>query len=256
VALHSGGNTFTQNQYVTNGIVGIGTTAPGRLLQIGHGNNPVDAMIRLGCGTGTGIGRTWDIGVPYGGSNTGGTNYSFTITDLGVNTARFMIDWNTGDVCIGTTTPLGMLTVSNAYCNGTTWQSGSDRNIKEDFAPVDAAQVLARVVSLPVQSWSYKAQPGDKHIGPVAQDFHAAFGLNGTDDKHIATVDEGGVALAAIQGLNQKIESGKQKAEILEQRLQHKETEITELKQTVNELTKLMEAMNHKLNGGAKQNEE
>ena len=41
----------------------------------------------------------------------------------------------------------------------------------------------------------------------MAQDFHAAFGLNGADDKHISTVDEGGVALAAIQGLNQKVES-------------------------------------------------
>jgi regulator of replication initiation timing len=31
--------------------------------------------------------------------------------------------------------------------------------------------------------------------------------LNGADDKHIATVDEEGVALAAIQGLNRKVES-------------------------------------------------
>ena len=54
---------------------------------------------------------------------------------------------------------------------------------------------------------------GARHLSPMAQDFHAAFGLNGTDDKHIATVDEGGVALAAIQGLNEKVESGKQKAD-------------------------------------------
>jgi phage shock protein A len=72
----------------------------------------------------------------------------------------------------------------------------------------------------------------------MAQDFHAAFALNGGDDTHIATVDESGVALAAIQGLNQKLEQ--------------KETEITELKQTVNELKELMKAMNQKLNGGEK----
>jgi hypothetical protein len=35
----------------------------------------------------------------------------------------------------------------------------------------------------------------------MAQDLHAAFGL-GEDDKHIATVDADGVALAAIQGLH------------------------------------------------------
>ena len=39
-----------------------------------------------------------------------------------------------------------------------------------------------------------------KDIGPMAQDFYKAFGL-GLDNKHITTIDEGGVALAAIQGL-------------------------------------------------------
>ncbi len=32
----------------------------------------------------------------------------------------------------------------------------------------------------------------------MAQDFRAAFGL-GEDEKHISTLDEGGVALAAVQ---------------------------------------------------------
>ena len=40
----------------------------------------------------------------------------------------------------------------------------------------------------------------------MGQDFFAAFNI-GTDEKHIAPIYEGGVALAAIQGLNQKIES-------------------------------------------------
>ena len=41
----------------------------------------------------------------------------------------------------------------------------------------------------------------------MAQDFHAAFALGGGDDKHINVGDEGGVALAAIQGLNQKLDA-------------------------------------------------
>jgi hypothetical protein len=41
----------------------------------------------------------------------------------------------------------------------------------------------------------------------MAQDFHAAFGLNGSDDTHISLVDAQGVALAAIQGLNRKLET-------------------------------------------------
>ena len=54
---------------------------------------------------------------------------------------------------------------------------------------------------MPITSWSYKAEkPSIRHIGPMAQDFYKAFGL-GLDNKHITTIDEGGVALVAIQGL-------------------------------------------------------
>ena len=53
----------------------------------------------------------------------------------------------------------------------------------------------------PMQTWKYKAETGSvRHLGPMAQDFRAAFAL-GQDDKHISTVDEGGVALAAVQEL-------------------------------------------------------
>lgn len=83
--------------------------------------------------------------------------------------------------------------------------SGSDRNLKENFAAVDTTEVLDNVLSLPVTRWNYKEDPRATHLGPVAQDFRAAFGL-GADDKSIATVDADGVALAAIQGLNRKLE--------------------------------------------------
>jgi len=105
----------------------------------------------------------------------------------------------------------------------------SDRNAKQDFAAVDAQEVLEKVAALPLQSWSYTNRPGVKHVGPMAQDFRAAFGL-GEDDKHIATVDADGVALAAIQGLNQK----------LTDELRQKGTEITELKQRLDALEKII----------------
>ena len=74
----------------------------------------------------------------------------------------------------------------------------SDRNAKHDFTAVDAKQVLAKVAALPITEWIYNGDLAQtKHVGPVAQDFHEAFGLNGADDKHISVVDEGGVALAA-----------------------------------------------------------
>ena len=93
-------------------------------------------------------------------------------------------------------------TSTGAYLtSGGTWSDSSDRNLKENFEPVDPAQVLEQVAQLPVSTWNYKAEDDAvRHMGPVAQDFYAAFGL-GADDKHIAALDSSGVALAAIQGL-------------------------------------------------------
>jgi hypothetical protein len=83
--------------------------------------------------------------------------------------------------------------------------SASDRNLKENFGGVNAKAVLAKVVGLPLSAWNYKADGSkSRHLGPMAQDFRQAFGL-GSDDITIATTDVNGVALAAIQGLNQKL---------------------------------------------------
>ncbi len=88
--------------------------------------------------------------------------------------------------------------------NGTI-SSLSDRNAKENFGAINAKAVLAKVISLPLTAWNYKADDiKSRHLGPMAQDFKRAFGL-GKDDKSIATTDVSGVALAAIQGLNQKL---------------------------------------------------
>jgi hypothetical protein len=88
----------------------------------------------------------------------------------------------------------------------------SDRNLKAGFEPVDQKTILEKVTALPISRWHFTNEVAMAHIGPMAQDFRAAFGL-GMDDKHIATVDESGVALAAIQGLNEKLEGRSQRAE-------------------------------------------
>ena len=110
---------------------------------------------------------------------------------------------------IGTSTPAFPIEhVSGARLTvGGVWTNASDRNLKENIAPIDPSDVLARVVSMPVAAWNYKVEGKDvQHIGPMAQDFKSAFGL-GDSDKVIATVDADGVALAAIQGLNKKLEA-------------------------------------------------
>jgi hypothetical protein len=88
---------------------------------------------------------------------------------------------------------------------------------------VDAQAVLAQVVAMPISTWNYKAQDDSiRHMGPMAQDFRAAFGL-GVSDKLIDTIDPDGVALAAIQGLHARDED-------MANALAEKDAEIAELR--------------------------
>ena len=94
--------------------------------------------------------------------------------------------------------------------NGGVWTNSSSRALKAGFEVVDPATILSRLLELPVTRWVYKASPGEgMHLGPMAEDFHAAFGLGGSTAT-ISTVDASGVALAAIQGLNQRLEAENQ----------------------------------------------
>ncbi len=211
-----------QNQFNirASGGVGIGTGNPQGALHIYSANNP--ATVRVQSSGTPGFGRIEFVSDPQGsgtewrpgyiqaadnGGFTGGL--SFVVNGTGfdnrfgeVETMRLV----NGRVGIGTVAPTTLLQVGNATCNGTTWINASDRNTKTGFATVDTAAMLAAVVALPVARWRYTNDPATVHVGPMAQDFRAAFGV-GPDDKHIATVDADGVALAAIQGLNQKLQN-------------------------------------------------
>jgi hypothetical protein len=133
-------------------------------------------------------------------------------SDKLLTVAYFSNGWP--DFAFHTSTIRGPITVGDpgdahgngAYLtNGGAWTNGSSRAFKESFANVDPIDVLEKLASVPVQTWFYKGSRDEgQHMGPVAEDFASVFGL-GSDDKHITTVDESGVALAAIQGLNRKM---------------------------------------------------
>jgi hypothetical protein len=106
----------------------------------------------------------------------------FAVNNLDVAGTEFQV-FDNGDVLI-----TGALT------------QNSDVNAKQDIVPVDRHDVLARIAALPIAEWSYKDAPGQRHVGPMAQDFYAAFGL-GRNEKGISTLDSSGVALAGIQAL-------------------------------------------------------
>lgn len=80
----------------------------------------------------------------------------------------------------------------------------SDRNLKENFTELDSSQILASINNLPITKWNYKEQdPSVTHIGPMAQDFFAAFSLGGSD-KSISYIDPAGIALVGIQALSKQ----------------------------------------------------
>ncbi len=105
-----------------------------------------------------------------------------------------------------------------------TWESLSDYNSKAGFGTVDGQHVLEQLMTIPISTWYYRTQdPSIRHIGPMAQDFHAAFGV-GQDGHYISTVDEEGVALAAIQELYRIVQGSEtftqqQRIDSLESRL-------------------------------------
>lgn len=84
------------------------------------------------------------------------------------------------------------------------WTNTSDVNRKHLFENISGEDILTKIRNLPITSWSYRVDKDNiRHIGPMAQDFYAAFKL-GNDDKAIGTVDADGVALAGIKALEER----------------------------------------------------
>lgn len=159
---------------------------------------------------------TFGYSIAVTGSNQSDTNFFIEQTDAHTNYyPRVRIGPN-GFIALNgasvTTNPLTVGTNSTtgngAFLSpGGVWTNASSRQFKDGFSDIDAASILAKVVALPVQSWFYRDDHAEgRHLGPVAEDFMASFGL-GQDETHIGSVDESGVAFAAIQGLNKKLEA-------------------------------------------------
>lgn len=90
---------------------------------------------------------------------------------------------------------------------------------KTGFSAIQPAALLEQVMSLPIRSWRYRHQAeSERHVGPTAEDFHAAFGLGGSDQT-LAVADVAGVALAATQALQSEVASRDRRIEALEARL-------------------------------------
>ena len=241
-----GGNLFL----LSGGKVGIGTGSPASDLHIRRGasgttpsgdaalvmeNNtniliqalaPTNAMTGIMFGTPL---NSLDASIRYNQNRT--RELSFRTA----NARRLTIQDN-GFVAIGAITATNLFQVNNAYCNGSTWVNASDRNLKRDFAPVDAAAILAKVTALPLTEWTYVADDKNaRHLGPTAQDFHAAFGL-GDNNGSISTIDPAGVSLAAIQALAREKNAMEEKVSVFGVRVSELEEENARLRERLEAL--------------------
>jgi hypothetical protein len=117
-----------------------------------------------------------------------------------------------------------------------TFSNNSDRNTKANITSIDPRTILRKLTTVPIQAWNYTAEGASiRHVGPMAQDFRAAFGL-GIDEKGISTVDADGVALASIQALYQLMLEKEKKNERQSSQIHQQGRQIAQLQAQLNQV--------------------
>ncbi|HEV8582944.1 MAG TPA: tail fiber domain-containing protein [Thermoanaerobaculia bacterium] len=207
----------------SNGNLGLGTSTPSAPLHVIRSNGTAQALVEEASGI-TALRNLFTM------KNNGGIQVLWDRTDGSSKDWQMSNFSATFEISIPGSSP-GQFSLNqngNLTIGGTQYLTGSSRSLKENFIPVDGRTILQRLADMPLTSWNAKDDPVQRHIGPVAEDWWATFGL-GPDDKHVSTTDVGGVALAAIKGLHQVVAE--------------KETEIASLKRDNTGLTQRMEAL-------------
>lgn len=194
----------------SDGLVGMGTSSPDAGLHVRRSDG--SANIKIEETSGTAATRNMaefinngKVNVRFEDSNSNNF-WNYEVDN------RFVINHN-GDM----DDEMALTATGNMTITGTLTEN-SDRNVKNSIVAVDAQSILDKLVALPIAHWQYNDTPGVRHIGPMAQDFYATFGV-GETDTGITAIDRDGVALAAIQALNQKLEAKDALIQQLAQRL-------------------------------------
>lgn len=120
-----------------------------------------------------------------------------------------------------------------------TWTCASSRTLKNNYEPVHGEDVLIRLRSVPVTTWSMIGGEEVRHLGPVAEDFWQAFGL-GLGETTIGMGDIDGVTFAAAKALEARTTD-------LQAQLNARTTQVVELQGQVDAQAALIARMEERL---------
>ena len=194
----------------SSGNVGIGTASPTRPLEVAR-----SGAVEIGLSntsTSGGVATKWFYQVDSD------ANRTFKLSKEGTGGAEITID-DRLDAHGATFKVDGSVQATNVIFS-------SSRTLKDGFVAVDPLSILSRVAGIPISTWKYKTdKAGIRHLGPMAEDFAANFGL-GADNRTISVTDVNGVALAAIQGLNSLLVEKDHELADLKQRLEKLEARL------------------------------
>ncbi|MEQ1677211.1 MAG: tail fiber domain-containing protein [Chitinophagaceae bacterium] len=182
--------------------------------------------------------------------STNGHSGSFVIGDNSTTTILYAANTNNfrarfaGGYRLFTSANLS--TGCTLFAGDNAWTTGSDVNSKENFAEVNGEDFLQKIAGFHLTSWNYKKQDPKtfRHYGPMAQDFHAAFGKDkyGSigNDTTINSADFAGISLIAIQALEKRTAVQQQQ---LEQTTNALKKEITEMNRVILQLKKEIDGL-------------
>ncbi len=209
-----------QGNYVSDGAQfatiaggGANTATHQSAVVCGGENNTADGLFAVVAGGNYNYATNYSFAAGYNAqANTTG---SFVWADQGslqpfypYNNNTFNVRCTGGVIIVTAVDGAGRWTAGSYMDPGDgSWSSIPNPDLKT-AKPVNPKDILEKLAALPVVTYHKKGDPtgAAPDIGPMARDFKAAF-YPGRDDKSISTLEFDGVELAAIQGLNQKLEA-------------------------------------------------
>jgi endosialidase-like protein len=192
-------------EVLADGKVGIGTASPVDKIDI-QGSAAGAATGRIGNSNAAGF-SGWEY------ADQTGTVNLFIGRDNGNGVTRFnSINNNPIVFLLNSTERLRFPTTGNVITaangaflsSGGTWTNASSRSYKKDVVDLDANEALAAVKQLDPVKFRYQAEPGQQHVGFIAEDVPELVAMN--DRRSLSSMDIVAVLTKVVQEQQKMIE--------------------------------------------------